>query len=171
MKKLLTILSLCALGLTLLTCVGCTEDDNNLALSNHDKKLQAVTKEVQAKKTTDKALLLVSFGSTWDKPQATFKKVQEAFKKKFPDRDLYFAFTSEICMTRCAQKGWNYYAPKFYLEALGVAGYVGTPHQVRCVETELLCPCIQQRQEPLDRIWVRSSSTPSERNVSCRSQR
>ena len=101
MKKLLTILSLCALGLTLLTCVGCTED-NNLALSNHDKKLQAVTQEVKAKKTTDKALLLVSFGSTWDKPQQTFKKVQEAFKKKFPDRDLYFAFTSEICMTRCA---------------------------------------------------------------------
>lgn len=123
MKKLLTILSLCALGLTLLTCVGCTEDDNNLALSNHDKKLQAVTKEVKAKKTTDKALLLVSFGSTWDKPQQTFKKIQARFKEQFPDRDLYFAFTSEICMTRCAQKGWNYYAPKFYLEALGVAGY------------------------------------------------
>ena len=107
MKKLLTILSLCALGLTLLTCVGCQED-NNLALSNHDKKLQAVTKEVQAKKTTDKALLLVSFGSTWDKPQETFKKIQARFKEQFPDRDLYFSFTSEICMTRCAQKGWNY---------------------------------------------------------------
>lgn len=122
MKKLLTILSLCALGLTLLTCVGCSEDDN-LALSNHDKKLQAVTQEVQAKKTTDKALLLVSFGSTWDKPQETFKQIQARFKKQFPDRDLYFSFTSEICMTRCAQKGWNYYSPNFYLEALGAAGY------------------------------------------------
>ena len=122
MKKLLTILSLCALGIIVLTSVSCTGNDN-LAISNHDKKLKAVTQEVQSKKTTDKALLLISFGSTWDAPQKSFKNIQERFKKQFPDRDLYFAFTSEICMTRCAQKGWNYYAPDFYLEALGAAGY------------------------------------------------
>lgn len=68
-------------------------------------------------------LLLVTFGSTWDAPQETFKGMKEQFAKKFSNMDVYFSFTSEICMTRCAAKGWNYYAPSFYLEAIGLAGY------------------------------------------------
>lgn len=122
MKKLINLMSLIIVSIVTLSLTSC-QGDNNLVISNHDKKLNAVTEEVKAKKTQEKAILLVSFGSTWDAPQETFKSIQDRFKKKFPDRDIYFSFTSEICMTRCTAKGWNYYAPKFYLEALGKAGY------------------------------------------------
>ena len=103
--------------------VSCSSDDDDVAKSNHDKKMEAVTAEVQKKKKSDTALLLVTFGSTWDAPQETFNKMKQQFANKFPSMDVYFSFTSEICMTRCAAKGWNYYAPSFYLEAIGLAGY------------------------------------------------
>ena len=53
-----------------LSAVSCSDDD--VAKSNHDKKMEAVTAEVQANKKHDTALLLVTFGSTWDAPQTTF---------------------------------------------------------------------------------------------------
>ena len=103
--------------------VSCSDDDDDSAQSKHDKKMEAVSAEVKANKKNDIALLLVTFGSTWDAPQETFKGMKEQFAKKFSNMDVYFSFTSEICMTRCAAKGWNYYAPSFYLEAIGLAGY------------------------------------------------
>lgn len=123
MQKLTTLLTALLGGLIATTMVSCEESSKPDLKSNYDKKMTAVTKEVKGKKSTDKALLLVSFGSTWDAPQKSFKGIVERFKKEFPDRDVYFSFTSEICMTRCAQKGWNYYAPNFYMESLGKAGY------------------------------------------------
>lgn len=106
-----------------LSAVSCSDDDDDVAKSNHDKKMEAVTAEVQANKKHDTALLLVTFGSTWDAPQTTFNNMKAQFASKFSGMDVYFSFTSEICMTRCAAKGWNYYAPSFYLEAIGLAGY------------------------------------------------
>lgn len=124
MKKLSLLLTTLLAGLIATTMVSCDESSSKPDLkSNYEKKMSAVTKEVKTKKKSDKALLLVSFGSTWDAPQESFKGIVNRFEKEFPTRDVYFAFTSEICMTRCAQKGWNYYAPNFYLESLGKAGY------------------------------------------------
>ena len=95
-----------------------------------DKKMNAVTAEVTANKSKSSALLLISFGSTWEEPQKTFQKVKNEFKEAFPDRDVYFAFTSEIIMNRVAandeliSKGYGpYYSPLFYMLALGKAGY------------------------------------------------
>lgn len=104
------------------SAISCSDDDD-VAQSNHDKKMEAVSAEVKAGKKHDTALLLVTFGSTWDAPQETFKNMKKQFADKFSNMDVYFSFTSEICMTRCAAKGWNYYAPSFYLEAIGLAGY------------------------------------------------
>lgn len=117
------LMPLLLMGMLATALSGCESDNEPDLKVNYDTKMTAVTQEVRAKKSTDKALLLVSFGSTWDAPQQSFKEMIKSFKAKFPDRDVYFSFTSEICMTRCAQKGWKYYAPKFYLEALGSAGY------------------------------------------------
>lgn len=112
--------AICAVALV---CTSCDKDDSVTALSNYDSKLKAVTDEVTMTKKHDKALLLVTFGSTWDEPQKTFSKMKEQFAKAFPDRDVYFAFTSNICITRCAAKNLFYYDPAFYLQAIGNADY------------------------------------------------
>ena len=104
--------------------IGCDDDDDlPREVNNYKEKMEAVTREIKQTKKHDKALLLVSFGSTWDAPQATFSSMKKQFADKFKDMDVYFSFTSEICMTRCAAKGWYYYAPSFYLNAIGLAGY------------------------------------------------
>ena len=46
--------------------VSCSDDDDDSAQSKHDKKMEAVSAEVTANKKHDIALLLVTFGSTWD---------------------------------------------------------------------------------------------------------
>ena len=121
---LLPLLLVALLALNLPACKKDHNDPAQIALSNHDQKMKAVTDEVKNVKKHDKALLLVSFGSTWEAPQKTFANIKKAFADKFTDRDVYFAFTSEICMTRCIKKvNKHYYAPQFYLEALGLAGY------------------------------------------------
>lgn len=91
--------------------------------TDEDAKLKAVTAEViKAKKNKD-ALLLVTFGSTWESPQITFNNMKERFAQAFPDRDVFMAFTSAICIKRCAAKGWIYYDPSFYLRVIANAGY------------------------------------------------
>lgn len=77
-----------------LSAVSCSDDDDDVAKSNHDKKMEAVTAEVQANKKHDTALLLVTFGSTWDAPQTTFNNMKAQFASKFPNMDIYFSFTS-----------------------------------------------------------------------------
>lgn len=74
-----------------LSAVSCSDDDDDVAKSNHDKKMEAVTAEVQANKKHDTALLLVTFGSTWDAPQTTFNNMKAQFASKFPNMDIYFS--------------------------------------------------------------------------------
>lgn len=119
MKKVLYI----AMTLCLSLLASCGSNDDVKTLSNYEAKLKAVSDEVAANKKSNDALLLVTFGSTWDSPQQTFKAMKQQFKEAFPNRDVYFAFTSNICITRCAAKGWEYYDPTFYLKAIGNAGY------------------------------------------------
>ena len=123
MKK--SVLFSLTLLMTLMFAFVSCDDDDDLPrdVNNYKEKMEAVTKEIQQTKKHDKALLLVSFGSTWDAPQETFKAMKKQFADKFSDMDVYFSFTSEICMTRCAAKGLYYYAPSFYLNAIGLAGY------------------------------------------------
>ena len=81
------------------------DDDNNAKESNYDKALSAVQSVVNETKASSKhttAMLLVTFGSTWQAPHDTYKGVQEQFAKAFPDADVYLAFTSSICISRCA---------------------------------------------------------------------
>lgn len=120
MKNTLILKTFAAFAIAAAT-ISCSKD--NTPKSNYDKKMAAVTAEINATKQHDTALLLVTFGSTWDAPQETFRKMKQQFAENFPDMDVYFSFTSEICITRCAAKGWNYYAPSFYLQAIGQAGY------------------------------------------------
>ena len=104
--------------------IGCNNKEKlPEGVGDYKEKMEAVANEVENNKKHDTALLLVSFGSTCDEPQKTFKAMKKQFADKFEDMDVYFSFTSEICMARCAAKGLNYYSPSYYLNALGHAGY------------------------------------------------
>jgi sirohydrochlorin cobaltochelatase len=75
-------------------------------------------------KTSDTALLLVTFGSTWDDPQKTYVTQIEQFKKEFPKADIFFSFTSKTCINRwLADTGQEFVTPDLYLESFIQKGY------------------------------------------------
>ena len=79
-----------------------------------------VDHEVETAKQHDRALLLVTFGSSWDKPHETFQRMKTQFAAAFPTHDVYLAFTSGICRKRCAENGKGlFYSPEEWLQALG----------------------------------------------------
>ena len=79
---------------------------------------------VCAEKRHERALLLVTFGSTYEGPHKTFATLRNAFAESFPDRDIYMAFTSKFCIRKWLKKtGEEYYTTDKWLEAIGEAGY------------------------------------------------
>ena len=92
------------------------EKDNNWS------RYQAiVTSDVINKKKHDKVVLLVAFGSTWEQAFNSFDTTIEAYKKAFPQYDIFLSYSSAICINRAAagENGVtrNYYAPPFWLNA------------------------------------------------------
>lgn len=72
----------------------------------------------------DEALLLVTFGSTYPGPHRTFARIRAFFAEAYPERDIYMAFTSGMCMRRWFEKsGEQYYPADKWLDAIGRAGY------------------------------------------------
>lgn len=72
---------------------------------------------------SETAVLLVTFGSTYPGPKVTFNREKEFFKKKFPDADLYFSFTSKTIINRMHAKGEDFLAPPLYMKAMLNAKY------------------------------------------------
>jgi len=110
---------------------ACSKDDdnnkNNGNQSNYDRYQQAVNQTVNTQKKSDKVILLVAFGSTWEQAYDTFDKVVEDYKSNFSGWDVYLSFSSAICINN-ARKGENvapkdYYDPEHWLTAIGLAGY------------------------------------------------
>ncbi|MDO4708084.1 MAG: sirohydrochlorin cobaltochelatase [Porphyromonadaceae bacterium] len=72
----------------------------------------------------NEALLLITFGSTYPGPHKTFARIRTYFAQLYPERDIFMAFTSSICMRRWYDKtGEQYYPADQWLEAIGQAGY------------------------------------------------
>ena len=104
-----------------------SDDDNKSTQSNYDRYQQAVNQTVNAQKKSDKVILLVAFGSTWEQAYDTFDKVVEDYKANFSGWDVYLSFSSAICINN-ARAGENvdpkdYYDPEHWLTAIGLAGY------------------------------------------------
>ena len=111
--------------------VACSDDDDSQS-ENFTKYLSQVESQVKSKKASSgnkKALLLVAFGSTWENAHNTFKGIVADYEKDaaFKDYDVYFSFTSAICINK-SRAGEHYasqdfYAPNFWLEAIGRQKY------------------------------------------------
>ena len=112
------------------TFTACSSDDdnkNNGNQSNYDRYQQAVNQTVNSQKKSDKVILLVAFGSTWEQAYDTFDKVVDDYKAAFSGWDVYLSFSSAICINN-ARAGENvapkdYYDPEHWLTAIGLAGY------------------------------------------------
>ncbi len=75
-------------------------------------------------KKHDEALLLVTFGSTYPGPHECFARMRAFFQEQYPERDIFMAFTSNMCIRRWfAKSGERYYPTNDWLNAIGEAGY------------------------------------------------
>ena len=125
--KFLMLAMLAFVSSAVFTACSSDDDDNKSTQSNYDRYQQAVNQAVTTQKKSDKVILLVAFGSTWEQAYDTFDKVVDDYKANFSGWDVYLSFSSAICINN-ARAGENvepkdYYDPEHWLTAIGLAGY------------------------------------------------
>lgn len=102
-------------------CTGiasCTDNDDVESTLNPAKQLVNQTKK------HDTALLLCTFGSTYNESLSVYDDIIDDFKAAFPDVDIYMSFTSRTCINRVqASTGIKRYELDQWLKAIGDAGY------------------------------------------------
>ena len=114
--------------LAVLSFTACDDDDDSKQsiISEYSMNDQQVAAQ-KAKSGKDKAVLLVAFGSTWTNAFAAFDDTKKAYEDAFPDADVYFCFSSDICINRASAgehgESRNYYEPRYLLHAIGAAKY------------------------------------------------
>jgi len=136
------ILAMMAFGLVAPVFTSCSSDDDSPATTTQQTIENIVSEfsvndklvaEQKAKSGKDVAVLLVAFGSTWNNAFLAFDQTKTAYEKAFPEADVYFCFSSDICINR-ASAGENkddngnivkrdYYEPRYLLHAIGAAKY------------------------------------------------
>lgn len=99
--------------------ISCSDDDNEGHTDN------PALEEVKAKKTKDTAVLLISFGSTYNEATHVYDQIVADFKSELGSQaDVYLSFSSNTCIGRLeAQRGEAYYHLKDWLGAFAEAGY------------------------------------------------
>ena len=115
--------------IAILATVGFTacsdDDDDNDA--NVVRYQNAVNSTVSNSKKSNKAILLVAFGSTWQQAYDAFDETVSAYKTAFPGYDVYLSFSSAICINRAAAgenvAPRNFYAPYYWLKAFANVKY------------------------------------------------
>ena len=131
MKKIKFLMIAMMAFITSATFTACGDDDNsssnNNKRSNYDRYPETVNGIVNSQKSSDKVILVVAFGSTWEQAYDTFDKVVADYKSQFSGWDVYLSFSSAICINN-ARAGENvaprdYFDPEHWLTAIGLAGY------------------------------------------------
>ena len=132
MKKIKHFMMAAVALMVAMSFTACSNDDNNS--SNYERYQQEVNAAVNRQKSSNKVILLVAFGSTWQQAYDTFDKVVEDYKAQFSGWDIYLSFSSAICINQ-ARAGEhakdpdtpaevrNYYDPEHWLTAIGKANY------------------------------------------------
>ncbi len=120
MKKTKQVLFYMAMAVFAITITSCDKgDDDNTA--NPAESEVAVTKSASG---NDGAILLCSFGSTFEESIKTYDATIADFEEAFPGYDIYMSFTSRTCVNRVeAVLGTARYQPDLWLNAIGEAGY------------------------------------------------
>ena len=125
--------------------VNCTEE-----ITMEQCNQNPLIAQVRQSKQHEHALLLVTFGSTYEGPHKTFATLRQAFAESFPDRDIYMAFTSKFCIRKWKEKtGEEYFTTDKWLEAIGEAGYKAVSIQSLHVIPGLEYSFIEDRYAPL----------------------
>ena len=108
-KQIRNLLAALCLGSMTLTA-ACSDNDNETPGGDRSP--------VTYDKQHDTAILLVTFGSTWDDPHLTYEKQLAQFRQEFPDADFFFSFTSTTCINRWhAASGELFITPDLWLES------------------------------------------------------
>lgn len=115
MKTFLKSMLILSIALSAGIFQSCSKDDD----PKPDKN-----KAVTINKKNETALLLCSFGSTYEQPQATYNQIIKDYQAAYPDADIYMSFTSRTVVSRVhAQINKAYAQPDLWLKAIGKAGY------------------------------------------------
>ncbi len=115
MKKIFSMLVSMALIGTVCGSLTACDDDND------GEKIPAA---LQYEKKHDTAILLVTFGSTYDEPHDTYDNQKAQFQAAFPDADIFFSFTSVTCINRWyAASGEQFITPDKWLGSFIDKGY------------------------------------------------
>ncbi len=134
MKKI-KFLMVAMMAMVMSASFNACSSDNDESKSNLERYQEAVDNTVKANKKHNKAILLVAFGSTWQRAFNAFDNTINEYRKAFPDYDIFLSFSSAICINRAAAgehandegaakaEVRKYYAPNFWLEAFGRVQY------------------------------------------------
>lgn len=131
MKKINLLLIALVAVLAMGYFVACSDDDDDVISDNMTLYQSIVNAEVESNKSSDKAILLVAFGSTWQQAFESFDATVTAYKKAYSGYDIYISFSSVICRNNAASgvheyentEIRNYYSPENYLRAFANSGY------------------------------------------------
>ncbi|WP_455674092.1 sirohydrochlorin cobaltochelatase [Phocaeicola sp.] len=117
-------LKYCLMAATLLvaTSIGftsCSDDDDP------ESTMNPAEAEVKANKKHDTAILLCSFGSTYNEATPIYDQIVSEFKAEFGNQaDVYLSFSSNTCIGRLeAIRNEAYYHIDDWLNAFAEAGY------------------------------------------------
>lgn len=103
------------------TSIGFTSCDDN---DDEESTKNPATEIVTRTKKHNTAILLCTFGSTYNESLEVYDAIIDDFAKKFPDADIYMSFTSNTCIGRAeASTGVARYRIEDWLNAIGEAGY------------------------------------------------
>ena len=81
-----------------------------------------------------KALLVVSFGTSYEKGMAAIKNIERICSREFPDYDLFRAFTSGMIIRKLRKQGAEISAPGEIMDRLAAEGY----EEVLCQPTHII---------------------------------
>ncbi len=120
MRKITQLLSYAAMAAFAITVVSCDKGDDD----NTTNPAEVSVSETKSASGNDSAILLCSFGSTFEESIATYDATIADFEAEFPGYDIYMSFTSRTCVNRVeAVLGTERYQPDLWLNAIGEAGY------------------------------------------------
>jgi len=109
---------------TVVAAVACMGLSSCSDKDDEESTLNPAAEVVNKTKKYDTAILLCTFGSTYNESLSVYEDVIKDFKAKFPNTDIYMSFTSRTCIGRVeASTGVARYELDQWLKAIGEAGY------------------------------------------------